>query len=573
MKIFKKIVWMVAPALMGACDVNDYIPYPTVYGQITELEVEGQCNADGGADHSTTINKDTREVTLYVCDTVNLSNIRITRLNAAGTTFNPDVDYTDAPVVVPDSIVCDDYSRFPKNGFKEPAKGDNTRVDFRKPVKFTVHTYQDYEWTVTVKQVVKREIELENQVGNAVIDDIQHNVVVYVNRNQDLRKIKVHKFSLGGEHGTVLPDPTREETFDFYNLRQFVVYTGWDEVQVWNVVVYQTDAAVETTANAFVRNTSMTISGSKPNGVTPEIEYRSTNESTWHSIPAANITLAATSYSATVTGLQPATKYIYKVQAGSSSVGEQEVSTIATQQIPNASFDDWCTDANNSKLLCPWGSGDTQYWDTGNRGATTVGNSNSVPTEDTKSGHGKAAYLESKWIVIRFAAGNIFTGKYLKTDGTNGILGFGRPFTAFPTKMTFDYKYKTSAINKVGDDKFSYLMGRPDSCHIYIALWHLEDGQEEVFQGESYPIVIRTRAGAEQHLFSPSNPHVIAYGELTQGSNVSNWTSETITLKYKNTELAPTHIQVVASSSKYGDYFTGGVGSTLTLDNINLIYE
>lgn len=573
MKILKNIAWMAALVFVGACEVSDDIPYPIVYGQITEFEVEGQCNADGGTDYSTVINRDNREVTLYVCDTVNLANLRITRLGASGTTYNPDVDYTDAPVVLPDSTVCDDFSRFPKNGFKEPAKGQNTSVDFRKPVKFTVHTYQNYEWTVTVKQVVKREIELENQIGNAVIDDFQRNVIVYVSRAQNLRKIKVNKFTLGGEHGTVLPDPTREETYDFYNLRQFVVQTGWGEIQIWNVIVYQTNAVVETTAKAFPRNTSMTISGNKPNGITPEVEYRSTNESTWHTVPEADMNLTATTYSVTINGLKPATKYIYKVKAGNSSVSEQETTTIAMQQLPNTSFDDWSTDANISKLLCPWAAGETSYWDTGNRGATTVGNSNSVPTDDTSTGRGKAAYLESKWIVIKFAAGNIFTGKYLKTDGTNGILGFGRPFTAFPTKMSFDYKYATSEISRIGDEKFRYLTGRPDSCQIYIALWHLEDGQEEVYQGESYPIVIRTKPGSEQHLFSPDDSRVIAYGQLTQGDNVPTWTSETITLNYKRTDVAPTHIQVVASSSKYGDYFTGGVGSALTLDNIKLIYE
>lgn len=573
MKIFKNIAWMAALAVLSACEVSDDIPYPIVYGQITEFEVEGQCNADGGPNYTTVINKDTREVTLYVCDTVNLMNLRITKLTVAGTTYNPDVNYTDQPMALPDSTVCDDYSRFPKNGFKEPSKGQNTRVDFRKPVKFTVHTYQDYEWTVTVKQVIIREIELENQVGNAVIDHFLHNAIVYVSREQNLRKIKVKKFTLGGEHGIVLPDPMEEETFDFYNMRRFVVQTGWGDIEIWNVMVYQTDAEVETTASAFPRNTSMTISGNKPNGVTPEMSYRSANESTWHTVAKTDMTLTATTYSVTITGLQPATKYIYKVKTGNTADIEQETATVATQQLPNTSFDDWCTDATNSKLLCPWAKGDASYWDTGNRGATTVGNSNSVPTEDTSTGHGKAASLESKWIVIRFAAGNIFTGKYLKTDGTNGILGFGRPFTAFPTKMTFDYKYTTSEINKIGDDNFRYLMGRPDSCHIYIALWHVEDGQEEEYQGESYPIVIRTRPGAEQNLFSPDNPRVIAYGQLTQGNNVPTWTSETITLKYKNTELAPTHIQVVASSSKYGDYFTGGVGSTLTLDNIRLIYE
>ncbi len=573
MKFLKNIVWLAALVLPFACEVNDDIPYPIVYGQITEFEVEGQCNADGGANYTTTINKDTREVTVYISDTVNLASLRVTRLIVSGSTYNPDVEYTDIPLVLPDSAVCEDYNRFPKTGIKVPLSGNSTCIDFRNPVKFTVRTYQDYEWTVAVKQVVKHEIELENQVGNAVIDEFQHNAIVYVNNTQDLRRIKVKKFKLGGEHATATPDPTLEETFDFFDMRQFVVQTGWGELQMWNVLVFHTNAAVEVTAKAFPRNTNMTISGEKPNGVVPEIQYRRANESSWHTASQSDMTMTSTTYSATIKGLQPGTKYLYKVQAGNTSVGEQETSTLANRQLPNTGFDDWSTDAQNAKLYNPWAEGESSFWDTGNRGATTVGNSNSVPTDDTGTGSGKAAYLESKFIVIKFAAGNIFTGKYLKTDGTNGILGFGRPFEGFPTKMRFGYKYTTAEISKIGDDKLSYLMGRPDSCQIYIALWHVEENQMEEYNGEKFPLIIRTRPGAEQSLFSPNDPRVIAYGSMTKGSNVSAWTSETITLNYKNTNQAPTHILIVASSSKFGDYFVGGPGSTLALDNIELIYD
>ncbi len=573
MKILKNILWMTALVALSACEVSDYIPYPIVHGQITEFEVEGQCGADGGASYSAVINKDTREVTLYVCDTVNLASLRITKLTAAGTTYNPDVDYVDAPMIVPDSLACENYSRFPKNGIKNPNSSQNTKVDFRKPVKFVVRTYQDYEWTVTVKQVIKREVEVENQVGNAVIDDFQRNVIVYVSRTQNLRSIKVNKFTLGGESGSVRPDPTELESFDFYNHRQFVVETGWEEIQTWTVFVYHTDAVVNTTADAFPRNKSITISGDKPNGITPEVQYRRANDNTWSTAPQADMKLTATSYSVTISSLQPGTKYIYKVKAGTESTAEQEVATLPIQQLPNSSFDDWCTDANNSKLYCPWASNETSFWDTGNRGATTVGNSNSVPTDDTSIGSGKAAFLESKFIVIKFAAGNIFTGKYLKTDGTNGILGFGRPFAGFPTKMSFDYKFKTAEITRIGDDKYQYLMGRPDSCQVYIALWHVPAGQEEEYNGEKFPLIIRTKPGANQSLFSKDDPRVIAYGSMTKGETVSAWTTETITLDYKTMDKAPTHILVVASSSKYGDFFVGGPGSTLTLDNINLIYD
>ena len=51
------------------------------------------------------------------------------------------------------------------------------------------------------------------------------------------------------------------------------------------------------------------------------------------------------------------------------------------------------------------------FWDTGNIGVTTASQSNSTPTDDTATGSGKAARLESKNVIVKFAAGNLFTGK------------------------------------------------------------------------------------------------------------------------------------------------------------------
>ena len=98
-----------------------------------------------------------------------------------------------------------------------------------------------------------------------------------------------------------------------------------------------------------------------------------------------------------------------------------------------------------------------------------------------------------------------------------------------------------------------------------------EDELQE-YQGEKYPLIIRTKPGVEQSLFSPNDPRVIAYGQFASGKTVTDWQSKTIDIEYYNKEKTPTHILVVASSSKYGDFFTGGVGSTLVIDNMKLIY-
>lgn len=571
--IYKYCLLLSLVLCVVSCDIKNDIPYPIVYGQITEFEVEGQCGADGGVNYSTNVDKEKRRITVYISDTVDIKSLQIKKIALSGTTYNPDVNYTDLPTLNIDSTKCADYALFPRIAFDNPGKRYNTIVDFSKPVEFVVSTYQNYVWTVNVIQLISREVEVENQVGNAIIDPEIRNVVVFVNKDQVLSQVKVNKFTLGGLNGMVTPDPTKCETYDFYGVRKFTVTTGWGETQDWYVSVLHTEEEIKTTASAFARNHQAFISGDKPNNSEPIVEYREKGMDSWLTVDASNIQTTSTTYRATINTLNPATHYEYKVLAGKYDVGIQEFTTASLIQIPNSSFDDWCTDANNSKLFCPWAQGATSYWDTGNRGASTVGQSNSIPTDDTSTGTGKAAYLESRWIVIKFAAGNIFTGSYLKTDGTNGILGFGRPFTAFPDKVTFDYKYKSEIINKVGDTSMEHLMGRPDSCNIYVALWHVEDEDYEQYQGEKYPIIIRTKPGKEQNLFSVDDPRVIAFGNFTSGTTVTTWTSETIELKYKNTEVAPTHILVVASSSKFGDFFTGGVGSTLVLDNMKLIYE
>ena len=572
----KKVLYILILAFIavcfGSCDVPNDIPYPIVEGRITAFEVEGQCGENGSGEGPAAIDKDLHTVSLYVCDTVDVSRLCVNRIELKSETKNPDVNYQEEIGLMPDSAACLDFAKFPRKGFNAPNSHQDTRMDFSQKVKFTLHTYQDYEWTVNVEQIVIREVEVENQVGNAVIDPITHNVVIYVNKEQSLKRLKVHKFSLGGVHGKVSPDPTTQETFDFYDVRQFLVTTGWGEEQSWRVMVCHTDAAVQTTAQAFARTVDAIISGEKPNGTEPVIEYKAKGESTWKTLTQENINSTSTGYSATIPGLSPSTTYSFTVTAGDSKVGEQSFTTTEMLQLENASFDDWCTDANNPKLLYPWAEGATPYWETGNKGATTVGNSNSVPTDDTSTGSGKAAYLESKYIVIKFAAGNIFTGSYLRTDGTNGILGFGRPFKAFPAKLTFDYKYNSETINKVGDEALRYMEGRPDSCQIYITLWHIDENDYEEYNGEKFPLIIRTRP-SERHLFSPNDKRVVAYAQLTQGNDVNEWTSHTLELKYKDNIRIPTHIQVVASSSKYGDYFTGGIGSTLVLDNLKLHYE
>ncbi len=66
---------------------------------------------------------------------------------------------------------------------------------------------------------------------------------------------------------------------------------------------------------------------------------------------------------------------------------------------------------------------------------------------------------------------------------------------------------------------------------------------------------------------------MIAYGSMALGETVSSWTPLNIPLTYRSTSRVPKYILVVCSASKYGDFFVGGAGSILTIDDLKLEYD
>jgi hypothetical protein len=73
-----------------------------------------------------------------------------------------------------------------------------------------------------------------------------------------------------------------------------------------------------------------------------------------------------------------------------------------------------------------------------------------------------------------------------------------------------------------------------------------------------------------------NDSRVIAYGTLPTDKSGKTpdgqWTEVNIPLVYRDLTRKPTHLLVVFSASKYGDYFHGGEGSTLYLDDFELVY-
>lgn len=551
--MIKKLTYFLLGCLgLASCAIENDIPYPLQEASISSIEVEGQRAAEGATDAAAVIDKAAGTVTLYVNDSVDITRLKITRLV---------LDPRDATIGI-DSVLCDNYEKFPTNDFASldslPLSA-NTRVDFSKPITMTLSTYQDYPWKVTVNQIIQRDVDVTG-MSNYVLDANSRTVIIYVGSEQELNNIQINKLNLGGEYGRVKPDPTT--VHDFTSSQTFRAARHGEESWLeWQVFVYKTEEGGSIgSSDVFAMVNRATVKGSVQSGKTPTIEYCKQGTSDWNTVSSANVNVSGTSFTATLTGLSGSTTYSYRVTVDGVAGSEQSFTTAPATPLTDGSFDNWSsTAATNGTLWQPWTT--TSFWDTGNKGATTIADSNSTPTTETCNGSGKAASLETRWVVMKLAAGNIFTGSYVKTDGTNGVLSFGRSFTTFPTKLRINYKYTSATIDKIGEDALEYLKGKPDSCHIYIALTDWDQ-----------PLEIRTRP-SERQLFDKNDSHVIAYAEYISGNSDSQYQQKDLVLDYRYDNRTPKYILIVASASKYGDYFTGGVGSKLLIDNFELIYE
>ena len=548
--MIKKLTYFLLSCLgFASCAIENDIPYPLRVASISSIEVEGQRAAEGATDAAAVIDKAAGTVTLYVNDSVDITRLKITRLV---------LDPREATIGI-DSVLCDNYKKFPTNDFASldslPLSA-NTRVDFSEPVTMTLSTYQDYPWKVTVNQIIQRDVDVYGMV-NHVLDVNSRNVIIYVNPKEvpDLSNVQIKKLNLGGEYGKVTPDPTTVHDFTksqtFYAARH-----DEDTWQEWKVFIYQTEEGGSTgSSDVFAMVTRATVKGNVQSGKTPTVEYRKQGASDWSTVPTANVTTSGTSFTATLTGLNGSTTYNYRVTVDGVAGSEQSFTTVAPVALENGSMENWSQDG---KIWYPNAAGANPFWGTGNPGAANfIGNLTTATDESVK---GKAALLETKDAIIKLGAGNIFTGDF-ELEGLNGLLHFGRSFNSFPTSLRLYYKYTPATIDMIGDNvgDLASLKGQTDMFQIYIAL------SDKIYEIHNDP--------KNRQLFDPNDSGIIAYGEFTSSQSVTSYKQLEIPLEYRYTDRTPKYIIIVASSSKYGDYYIGGVGSKLWLDEMELVYE
>ena len=293
--------------------------------------------------------------------------------------------------------------------------------------------------------------------------------------------------------------------------------------------------------------------------------------------------------SALVTGLSAGT-YSYSLASidnADMTCEPVDFSLAAPSEVPNINFEDWGTRSKkkvvgigNATFISPNADSDAVYWDSGNWGAVAGGevltqSTTVVATEASE----KAAMLTSKWAGTlgfgAFAAGSIYSGE-AQSVGTDGaVLKYGQSYQGYPTHLRGYYKYTPGKIDWYGDKTPSDGLKKDeqDECLIYIAL---STKQHEVISktGQIVP-------------YPFDDESVFAYGSYVSGKTEDK-TGETlaesikegyapfkIKLNYKTAvpKTGSFYILIVATSSRYGEYFTGSTSSVMYVDEFSLDYD
>ena len=514
---------------VSSCVKNE-LPSPYIVSVIEEIgvyDMKGEPVIDAA---SNTVN-------ITVGELADLSKLQITKLMVS----------EDAEII-PNKEACVSFDNFPNKSFASldelPANA-NTMVDFTKSLRLVLKTYQEHVWNIKVTQEVDRVIEVEKQVGSALIDPQSKIAIIYVEKGTSLDDIHISKLQLEGESAEARPDPTT--VTDFTRPRTFEFYRNDVLVSTWTVDV-QPSVVLSTPISANAWATKVSLYGEMKSGATPSVEYRKATDSDWIVISSENVNIAQTSFTAELKGLENGTEYQWRILVD----GEySEIATFTTEkivEIPNLNFDTWSVDSDG-KNWYPNADVSNSYWATGNTGVTIAKDATTVPVEGSDAYKGKAAKMTTVTgvVYVGSAAGNLFIGTYsTNIANPSASVTFGREYDgARPTKLRGFYKYKSMPITE--GTKPGNLQN--DECHIYMKLWN-------------------------------ANGNEIAYGEFVGTETITEYTPFELDVEYKDNVTKPAKITIVATSSHYGGEFEGkkvvgqvGEGSTLWVDEFELSYE
>lgn len=563
MKRLQYILFITAAALGAASCIKNDVPYPTVALQIESVEGEGFTVSE--------IDTEACSVTLALDEGTDINNVRIDKVTLGVMPHNTNID---------------------KQFFLDQVRTSRELTgtfDLQTPIYVTLSLYQDYDWTISAVQAIERRFSVAGQVGATLFDTENRTATAYVSKTADRSNVTITELKLGPEGSTYNPtleELTEMDFSDDASPMHFVDVTAHGRTERWMLYIQPTDKIVELTgAHAWTR--VIHLAGKGIEGTAMGFRYRKYTEGgdeAWTEVP--DVKTEGGSFSAQLAA-EPLTVYEVIAYCDDEQTPSLQVTTEGETLLQNGSFEEWSTVKD---IVYPYAEGAEAYWSTGNMGAALIGETLTQACDPRPGSAGKyGANLKSKYASVagigKFAAGNIFLGKYQANDVTNGVLTFGRAFTARPTGLRIWVKFKGGIIDYVGRYGPAGIEKdvTPDNGIVYIALGTWTKEQYGVVPAsvpklggqtlgtDEMPIVIATREPST--FFKSNGPDVIGYGEHVMIEDVDDWTEVVIPIEYNRLDVKPTNLMIVCSASRWGDYFTGSTRSEMWVDDFELIYD
>jgi len=371
----------------------------------------------------------------------------------------------------------------------------------------------------------------------------------------------------GSSNITVTVDPTTHEYTYTFTVSPEAVNRSTLSAGVWDRLAYLKAESVSAE------------SGTSLDGLKFQFRAKASGEdSPWTDVSA---TEKEGTYTGFATGLTASTEYEYRLVNKDEVVigAAQSFTTAATDAqaaLYNGNFDLWTKSGDTVYPGSAEEAGNTtSFWNTSNPGTTqgmgaiggAVNPTTGVQSPVHTTGEGAyAAKLQTTNKLGVLAAASLYTGSFLGLSGMSANMEFGKPFTSRPVALHGYYMYTPQVINRVSrvPEGVEIIKNETmDQCAIFIALAK----KSFTFNNNK----------EEEYIDYEGDDNIIAYGELPSGAATSgdSYTEFTIPLKYKESQFGeqPTHIIIVCSASKYGDYMTGGDNSLLYVDDFSLVYE
>ncbi|MFR9650972.1 MAG: PCMD domain-containing protein [Rikenellaceae bacterium] len=547
------------------CIEND-IPYPYVELYITGVEGDGVSK--------TSISNSNRTVTLTLEEQVDIQSVNLT-----------DVSYTEG-ATLSNSVV-----------------GVH---DMNMDLHTTLSLYQDYYWVITAQQTIERYFTVDKQLSAAVIDVTNRTASIVVDEGNDvdgyydLSNVTGLSLKLAADgvydDGTPITtyDPAIADLTDFTGGVRNVKVTSHGRMQEWRVYITTATPQLLVSANAWAKFVTLEASGVALDGAAeygfeyyPTALYSDDDDSRWSYAKVVATSNGSGGFTAVATNLNPQTGYTFRAYVDS-TISELPVSvtTEAVIELPNSSFEEWTITGSRSWWE-PYAEGTAEadiFWNTGNYGSSIGGSNLTIESSDipaVAAEDSSSAYLFSKVISGKFAAGSVYSGKFIDVDVTDGMLNFGRPFTSRPVALRGWVKYTSATVSDIHSNlpaSAEIKEGGNDQGTIYIMLGTWVDAvgtKSGVNYGgtDANPVRVETKYSSTVERLDSEGDDIIAYGGVVYSNSIDEWTQFEIKLNYYDELTTPTHIIVVASSSRYGDYFSGGVGSEMWLDELELVYD